>query len=524
MVWSFSEFRRFLTASPLFLASLVFPVLAGPAVGDSQAAASTESAAAIKTAQRFEALRTSPQEQWAFLQAMPKGGDLHNHLAGAVYAESLLEWAAQDGLCVDAEAMVMGPPCNAAAGIRPVRDAHADPELRRKILDAWSVRDWQHSGGSGHRQFFGTFGKFWRATVGHRGAMLAETVSRSARGGLLYLELMESLDDGLSLHVADSGEWHGNYAAALEEWRDGLRGAVRAGRDAARRAESEKDSLLACGTNQADPGCGVTVRWLYQVLREQPPAQVFAQIATGFLLAAEGEGSNVVGINLVQPEDGHYAMRDFSLHMEMIDFLHARYPGVRIALHAGELAPGLVPPEGMTFHIRESVVRGHAERIGHGVAVMHEADPYGLLEDLRARDVLVEICLSSNDVILGVRGEDHPLAVYRKHGVPVTLATDDAGVSRSEMTTEYARAAREHGLGYTVLKRMVRNSLRYAFLPGASLWERDGTPAPSCRDDIARGGRPFTACRAFLEGSEKARLQWELEERIAAFERTQGRK
>src|SRR5258707_4357093 len=35
------------------------------------------------------------------LQAMPKGGDLHNHLSGSVYAESYLRYAADDGICVD---------------------------------------------------------------------------------------------------------------------------------------------------------------------------------------------------------------------------------------------------------------------------------------------------------------------------------------------------------------------------------------------------------------------------------------
>jgi adenosine deaminase len=39
------------------------------------------------------------------------------------------------------------------------------------------------------------------------------------------------------------------------------------------------------------------------------------------------------------------------------------------------LAFGLVPPEGVGFHIRDSIERGHAERIGQGVDVMNERDP-----------------------------------------------------------------------------------------------------------------------------------------------------
>jgi adenosine deaminase len=63
---------------------------------------------------------------------------------------------------------------------------------------------------------------------------------------------------------------------------------------------------------------------------------------------------------------------------------------------------GLVPPEGLRFHIRESIERGGAERIGHGVAVMSEDDSIGLLREMAKKNVLVEICLTSNDVILGL--------------------------------------------------------------------------------------------------------------------------
>ena len=75
----------------------------------------------------------------------------------------------------------------------------------------------------------------------------------------------------------------------------------------------------------------------------------------------------------------------------------------------------------MSFHIRESIEVGEAERIGHGVDVMHEAHPYELLSTMARRNIMVEICLTSNDGILGVRGREHPLAMYLKAGVPVAL-------------------------------------------------------------------------------------------------------
>jgi adenosine deaminase len=125
---------------------------------------------------------------------------------------------------------------------------------------------------------------------------------------------------------------------------------------------------------------------------------------------------------------------------------------------------GLVPPEGLAFHIRESIEKGHAERIGHGASVMNERDATALLQEMAKRKVLVEICLTSNDLILGVRGREHPLPVYLRHAVPVALATDDQGVSRSDMTHEYLRAVETYSLTYTDLKRLARHSLEYSFL------------------------------------------------------------
>jgi adenosine deaminase len=214
-------------------------------------------------------------------------------------------------------------------------------------------------------------------------------------------------------------------------------------------------------------------------------------------------------------------MHDFDLHMRIIETLHKFYPAAHVSLHAGELAMGLVPPEGLRFHIRESIERASAERIGHGVAVMSENDPVSLLKEMAKKKVLVEICLTSNDTILGVSGDRHPLPIYVKYGVPVALATDDEGVSRSDMTHEYLRAVETYGLSYADLKRMARQSLEHSFMPGESLWndcyELDRTSA--CEEDKTSGGRVSSKCQKFLEANERARVQWMLEKAFAEFEK-----
>jgi adenosine deaminase len=54
-----------------------------------------------QVAQQFDALRQNPEELRAFFLAMPKGGDIHNHLTGAVYAEYLIDQASAEDLCIN---------------------------------------------------------------------------------------------------------------------------------------------------------------------------------------------------------------------------------------------------------------------------------------------------------------------------------------------------------------------------------------------------------------------------------------
>jgi hypothetical protein len=231
-------------------------------------------------------------------------------------------------------------------------------------------------------------------------------------------------------------------------------------------AEARRRDLLRCATPRADPGCRVTLRYISQVARSSAPQVVFAQMLAGFEIATHEP--RLVALNLVQPEDAPIAVRDFSLHMQMLDYLHQQYPRVSITLHAGELADGLVPPEALRFHISESVRVGHALRIGHGVGVMSEDGALALMKEMAAKRILVEIALSSNDMILGIKGPRHPLQTYLKFGVPVALVTDDAGVARSALTLEFRKAVEEQGVDYPTLKGMARNSLEFSFSDAAT--------------------------------------------------------
>ncbi len=496
-------------------------------------AAAAPETAEQRTAEYLDSIRKQPSLLLEFVQRLPKGGDLHNHLIGAAYAENLIAYAAQDHLCLERQTLQVipadgepqpsrpAPFCDEGKGHVAAARAFTDPVLYRDVLDTWSMRHFSGANGeSGHDHFFATFIKFWPATYDHLGDILAETVSRAGREHLSYVEFIHGIDNGAAARLGAGMGWSGDVAAQREKLlAKDVGGVVARARATLDQGEANMRSLLRCGAANPDPGCGVTVRYIYEVHRGLPPDQVFAEMITGFELAAVDP--RVVGINLVMPEDSYVPMHDFALHMRMMDALHKLYPKVHISLHAGELAPGLVPPEGLQFHIRDSIETGHAERIGHGVDVMYERDPIGLLREMASRNVLVEICITSNDTILGVQGPAHPLSMYLKYGVPVALATDDEGVSRSDMNQEYLRAIETYQLSYPVLKRMVRNSLEHAFIGGASLWsDANLSRRAACQGD--RPGAPqgslSKSCRDFLQGSARGRLQWKLEGEFADFE------
>ncbi len=495
--------------------------------------------AEARTALIYEAnLHQGPETLRAFLSDFPKGADLHVHLSGAVYAETFIRDAAEDGLCVDKTSLsIAKPPCR--GNLVPATTftgnlTSADQALYDKLIDSFSVRSFVPTPGwSEHDQFFATFGHFGGLGKTHMAEWVDEVASRAAAENNQYLELMHTPAFSHAAQIAHQIGWNAKlaqadqqaFAAFRQQLLDrGLRDEVAADRSEVLQAESGSKQLEHCGTPQAAPACEVEIRYIYQVLRANAPEQVFAQTLLGFETVQASMNANDgtwVGINFVQPEDGYISMRDYTLQMKMVGYLHSVYPSVHISLHAGELAPGMVPPEGLRFHIRQAIELGDAERIGHGVDVMYEDYPRDLLSEMAVRHIMVEINLSSNEGILGVEGDAHPFPVYRSAHVPVALSTDDEGVSRIDLTHEYVRAAIDYGMSYRDLKQLARTGMEHDFLPGASMWAKPDdfrTAATACKGETLGGDNPSASCKQFLDSSQKASAQWELERRFRVFE------
>ena len=477
------------------------------------------------TARHMENIKDNGPELRLFLQDMPKGGDLHNHLTGAIYAENYIRWAAEDGTCanlVDPRLIWKGKDADCQAeGLARAADIIADAETQRQFINKMSMRAFVPSAGwPGYDHFFDTFPRMnWQP---HRlGDMLAEVAERADGQNLVYLELMETFltDDLVALipkvglrpdmTAADVEQLHADLLAA--GFADALEKAVGEVKERMKAATARKREVLGCEVNEDAMGCDVVIRFQQQVIRTLDPVVSYLMFGLGYHLVEDD--ANFVGMNLVAPEHDPRALKYYDLHMRMMQFLREKHGAINIALHAGELELGLVDTVHLKDHIRKAIDVAGATRIGHGIDIAYENDAEQLMAHMRDNEIMVEINLTSNDSILGIKGDDHPVALYRSRGVPVALSTDDEGVSRNDITYEYMRGVREQGFDYGDLKHMSRNALKHSFLQGARLSLNE-----NCQKDMKRDQGPGENCAIFLANNPKAKAQWDLEKRFKTFE------
>ncbi|HEX4379666.1 MAG TPA: adenosine deaminase family protein [Candidatus Acidoferrum sp.] len=134
--------------------------------------------------------------------------------------------------------------------------------------------------------------------------------------------------------------------------------------------------------------------------------------------------------------------------------------GLHRLMHAGEV--------GGADKIREAIELLGVERIGHGIAAIH--DP-ALMDLLAERRIPLEICPAGN-ICTGalatqlqqkdVSIEDHPLPKLLRHGIPVVLSTDDPAMFQTTLHGEYENARRMR-LTETEIASLQQASFDHAF-------------------------------------------------------------
>lgn len=420
------------------------------------------------TARHYAALIAGADAKTAeltmFFSQMPKGGDLHHHYSGAIYAEQFISWVDKQGYCINKQTYRIETDKKPDATCLTGADTVADDGVYRELLQRWSSKDFYNHGAlqsPPDRQFFSTFGYFNPVADSNTNEGLLTLKKRAIEENVSYIETVFKLSpftvdaafDALALKP-------GVDDAALER-------AMAASMAALEQDAAFNKSVAAYVAGVQQDAANVddarfTMRYQPYVLRFFSPSMVFSSMVAAF--KASTQSPLIVGVNIVGQESANVSMRDYALHMKMFRFLKAKYPDVKLSLHAGELALGDVPPEGLRFHIDQAINVAGASRIGHGLDLAHETNAPAILRTMRERDVPVEINLTSNGFISGIKDGNHPLTLYRKYKVPYVIATDDAGVTRHTLSNEYVLFASRYKPSYAEVKKAAYNSLRYAFL------------------------------------------------------------
>jgi adenosine deaminase CECR1 len=401
----------------------------------------------------FEQVKSgaTPTQLYTFLYALPKGGDLHNHLPGGDRTEWLLQSVlsqADRGYVYYTRVRID----NCAAyghdefggdkalllfkNIQESRwrtlTACQQGEFRRlQDLDAHEKAAWLdsqrlESSWEGRDEFFNAHFDRVNDLLLNPWVIrdiLLTNMQAFAREGVVYLELMQFVD---RMVYPD-----GSPMAADE--------VVKILRD-----------LLASPEARAT---GVTLRFQDTVLRFAPDAEELVRRSYAIV---DRYRDLYVGLNLVGREDNDkgYPLRFLPVMREM----RHKYPEVHLSIHAGEV-------DEPNRHVRDTLLLG-AERIGHGVNLITDPDTMRLM---RNGPYLVEINLVSNLLLEYVSDySQHPFGEYLRTGIPVALSTDDRGMWDSNLTDEYYVAVKEFNLSWNELVQLGRNSLAYSFLDAAT--------------------------------------------------------
>lgn len=387
----------------------------------------------------------SDDELYRFVTAMPKGGDLHNHITGSVHSEWFWELAlgaqAQgyryytkvriNNCRLDSNEFGGEPylilfktlqqsdvealsECEQGE-YEPVEELTGD--LKQQWLDAMRL-DQPHEG----RDEF--FEALWPRVDGmlnnpHLNAELV-VMNMKAFGaeGLSYIEAQ--------IPVHGMRDPQGNPIdpdTVADIYRARL---------------AEKDAI----------DTGVTVRFQLAILRFHPMAEEFLRVVYQFVHAND----DWVGVNMVGREDNDkgYPLRFLPTLRE----LRRDVGDVPLAIHAGEVDE---PSE----NVRDTLLLG-ADRIGHGLNLITDNDTMLLM---RHGPYLVEINLVSNLLLEYVSDySEHPFPEYLRTDIPVALSTDDRGMWDSTISDEFFIAIKEFDLTWDELLKLHRNSIRYAFV------------------------------------------------------------
>ena len=421
----------------------------------------------------FEKIRNNSALLTAFFSQMPKGGDLHHHYSGSVYAETYFDIAVGKNFFINKlslELSVIKPTADTNwTNFSSIEQEGLLPEYKQRLLQLWSVKDYNFISYPSYRQFFETFLHFGIASDLSYEQGLIELKNRARAEHISYIETMfkiiacdKPVDDLFTMNDKLEQFQSSKNVLSAQMLLDSLFNIIEK-RNVAACAVNFNAALEKLHTSLAIDDTAFMMRYQNFVLRFMNPVQLFTNLVVAFESA--NRSPLVVGVNIVAPEHEDVSMNDYWLHMQMFNYCHKKFPSVKYSMHAGELALGMVKPEELNWHISSAVYDAKANRIGHGVDMPYEKNCYALMNYMSKNNIPVEINLFSNEFILKVKDDRHPIMLYRSFKVPIIISSDDAGVLRSSLTDQYVLLAnRYRTISYAEIKEFVYNSIQYSFI------------------------------------------------------------
>ncbi|WP_298895008.1 adenosine deaminase [uncultured Psychroserpens sp.] len=405
-----------------------------------------------------------------FFTNMPKGGDIHHHYTGSIYAETYLNWVKHKDWRIDSCSLKIVTDISKTntCKLLTADEVIENTMLYRQLLELWSDLDFgnhNHSEPPPDLQFFNTFGYFGAVSDEYMDVGLNILKERAINENVSYIETMIS---AVGISSNDYFPTDNTLNTLLENAKtqqevDNILKDIDSIYFNDKTFDKEIDEFvdkLTKDHNGIDTE-SFTMRFQSYGVRVLEPLQVYTDLLSAYIAATKSP--LLVGVNIVAPENNYTALKDYTLHMQMFNYLKRKYPDVNRALHAGELTSGMVRPKNLLFHINQALDIAQAQRIGHGVDLPYEKDSYELLSKLK-NQAAIEINLTSNKFILGVEGREHPYLIYSSYGVPLVISTDDSGVSRNNLSNEYMLLASNYTPSYEKIKEYVYNSIHYSFM------------------------------------------------------------
>jgi adenosine deaminase len=429
----------------------------------------------------LENIRPNRSALFGFFSMMPKGGDLHHHYSGSIYTESYIDYVFQKDLYVNEETLeiamdISNLPVTVQSEWKRLSRVTNKEKLKLRFMRYWSIKDFVKGERSPDEQFFSTFAAFSIPSKDDYIRGLQEIKKRAQNQKLSYIETIFITTNTKDIQLQNEVELDSMFLKfqtnedenklinELEKIYDTYLELIKT-------VANKHTKLVETYYSESKvEDENFILRFQNYVARYKQPVDVFIELFASFFSC--NESSLISGVNIVAAENGEVSMRDNWLHTMFFKFLESKFPNVKYSIHAGELVSGLVQPEYLGTHIKRSLSLKNLKRIGHAVDIIYDNEFTKTVNLLKQKKIAIEINLTSNEFILGVSNDLHPIEIYFRNGIPIVICTDDEGVLRTSITEQYVLLAHRYKLTYDEIKTVVKNSLTYSNLEDEKIKKR----------------------------------------------------